>query len=154
MSDYTKKGFEKNFKLAVPNFNELIAHFDHKSKIHQPSKIVFIWKNKLWKFEMYKSQYYIDLWKNHFIEFFNTGEFDCNGYWKKYKERNGNNVKFLDDVIYKIPLCSSYSNDFYEYSPELHKFYKTSEAYGIGNQYGFMLVPKPIKSNEKIITFP
>ncbi len=152
MSDYNKVGFEKAFKKAIPNFNELIAHFKHKRKMYEPSKVVFIWKNTLWKFEMFKSQYEIDNWKNHFIEFFKTGEFDYNGYWKKYTtDGRGNNKKFIDDKIYKIPLCKNYGNDFYEHSNSLQEFYSTPEANGIGKQYGFEIVPKPLEDSKEII---
>lgn len=152
MSDYNKKGFEKAFRKAIPNFNELIAHFEHKSKLYEPSKVVFVWNNKLWKFEMYKSQFEIDIWGKHFVDFFISREFDYNGYWRKYttNSKGGNQTPF--GPIFKIPLCKKHGNDFYEHSPELDKLYKMPEGEGIGGKYGLMLVPKPDNNTIEIIT--
>lgn len=119
--DYkNKKSFEKAFKLAIFNFDETKIWFEHPSKSYQESKICFVWKNKLCKFPMYKSQYEIDTWKNHFIEFLNTGEFDYNGYWVLYddKEIAKNDI----GKIFKFTLCNDLGNMFYEYSNELSNF--------------------------------
>lgn len=140
MKDYNKNGFQTAFKKAVPNFNETICHFEFKSRGSEVI-VVIIWKGVLWKLKIHKSQYYIDLWKNHFIDFFKTGEFDYNAYWKIYK----GNGKFIEEAIYKIPLCKKFGNDFYEHSPELDKLFKKKK-----NDYGIKTVPKPL-TNENVI---
>lgn len=137
--DYNRTSFEKQFRKQIPNFNELICHFEFKRKSYEPCKIKFVYNNKLYSLEVYKSQYYIDLWKNHFIEFFETGIFDYNGYWIIY----GDNQKPVETKIYKIPLCSQYGNDCYGHSPELQKIWKTKNGVKIGKQYGLKQIPKP-----------
>jgi hypothetical protein len=65
MGDYNRVGFEKAFKKAVPNFDETKIHFEHKSRMMDPSKVCFVWQGKLWKCEMYKSQCEIDTWAKY-----------------------------------------------------------------------------------------
>lgn len=149
MGDYNKRGFEKAFKKAVPNFDETKIWFSHKSKMYEPSLVCFVWQGKLWKRELYKNQYHIDLWANHFVDFLNTGEFDYNGYWKVYKSvqvKGGEwESEWVDDKIYKFPLCKFGDNDCYEHSKEMNEFFKSPEGAKIGRQHGIRLVPKPLK---------
>jgi len=118
--DYNKAGFEKAFKKAVTNFDETKIFFEHKSKMYLPSKILFIVDGKLNKLSMYKSQFHIEIWKNHFIEFLNTGTFDYNAYWTLYPD----NLISKEDVgkIYKFPLCNENGNKFNVHSKELGNF--------------------------------
>lgn len=112
-----KSGFEKAFKKAVPNFDERLMWFIHKK--HE-TFICFVLNNKLSKFRVYREQYKIDLWKQHFIEFFETGLFDYNGYWVFY----GNDKIAPEDIdkVYKIPLCVDGCDEFYPHSKELGRF--------------------------------
>ena len=146
--DYGKKGFEKAFKKAVPNFNELICHFEHPSRSYEGSKIVFVWQNRLWKFKMYRHDYSINIWKDHFIEFFETGEFDYNAYWKMYDSKQIKGCEseqtWVEDIVYKVPMCSEFGNDFYEHSKELNQMRKHSYFEKVGNKYGFTTVSKEI----------
>lgn len=148
MSDknYGKKAFEKAFKKTVPNFNELICHFEHASRSYEASTIVFVWKNRLWRFKMYRHDYSINKWANHFIEFFETGEFDYNAYWKFYDTKTvagGKTEQFwVDDVIYSAPLCMKFGSDFYEHSEEFSQMCRHPHFSKVGKQYGIQTVSK------------
>jgi hypothetical protein len=135
--DYNKNGFEITFKKQVPNFNELICHFEHKGKYN--TYIIFVWQNKLWRLEVGRSQYYIDKWKNHFIDFFNTGEFDYYGYWRKYTTAKNDIYTHIypEDIIYKVPLSKFAKNDCYEHHPKLMSIDRTDEE-------GLDLISKPL----------
>lgn len=144
-----KTGFIKAFKKAIPNFDETLCHYEFKK--YNEVKIKFVLNGKLVCLKTYKDQYYIDLWKNHFIEYFNTGVFDYNGYWKIYncrKLKDGSLEDFfIDDNVYKIPLCKEFENDFYEHSKELEALYRIKHK-----DLGIKLIPKPI-NNKNIIEF-
>jgi HTH-type transcriptional repressor of NAD biosynthesis genes len=110
--DYrTKKSFEKAFIKAVPNFDETKIHFIHPSSMHDQSKVCFVVDGKLKKFPMYKSSYYVEMWKNHFIEFLNTGKFDMNFYVSIH-----NGKRSMDGKIHKFPFVTFYGNEFYDHS--------------------------------------
>lgn len=145
-----KTGFLKAFKKAIPNFNETICHLEFKK--YEEVNVKFVLHNKLVCLKMYKDQYWIDLWKNHFIEYFDTKIFDYNAYWKFYNSKRLKNGEledyFIDDNIYKISLCKIYGNDFYEHSKELNKLFKIREAKN--KNLGVKTIPKPI-NDEKII---
>lgn len=140
------KQFEKAFRKAVFNFNDSICNFIFQKGSNEVF-LKFILNNKLVTFRCYKDQYYIDLWKNHFIDFFETGNFDYNGYWKIYGGSGKDDV-FVDDKIYKIPLCSRFGRDFCE-----HHESKLKNLYAIKHpDLGIKLIPKPI-NGESIIEF-
>ncbi len=146
MSNFrTKKSFEKAFKLAVTNFNETKIWFEHPSRSHSESKVCFVLDGKLAKLPMYKAQYYIDIWKNHFIEFLKTGKFDYNGYWMLYEDKDI--AKSDIGKVFKFPLCNDLGNQFYEHSDEqgewLDKYRKKYPNCGIKQ------VTKPLQ-NEKL----
>lgn len=150
MKDYTKPSFEKAFREAVTNFDETKIFFAHKgSRKGGESYIQFVWEGKLRKFKMYRTDYHLALWANHFIDFLNTGEFDYNGYWRLYansrQDKDGNWVHdWVDDKIYKFSLCKKLGSDFYEHSDEMTAFYKSPEGSKIGKQHGIKLIPKPL----------
>lgn len=134
MGDFkTRRSFEKAFLEAVPNFDETIMHFEHKRKMYEGCSIKFVLNGKLKSMDMYYSSHYIDLWKNHFIEFFETGEFDYNQYWVPY----GNESKFKPEHLIprKIPLCSRFGDDFYPNSPELDMYGKEMRRHYKGCGY-------------------
>jgi len=145
-----KTGFLKAFKKAIPNFDETICHFEFKK--YDEVKVKFVLDSKLVCLKIYKDQYYIDLWKTHFIEYFDTKKFDYNGYWKFYgsKKVKGRLLEdyFIDNNIYKIPLCKKFGSDFYEHSEDLEKLFKIRE--NENKDLGIKLIPKPI-NNENVI---
>jgi hypothetical protein len=141
--NYNKVGFEKAFKKAVTNFDETKIFFSHKSKMYEPSMIEFVLDGKLKKLPMYKTQYNIEIWKNYFIEFLNTGKFDYNAYWKLY-ENNSINPEDINK-IYKFPLCNTRGNEFYEHSNEVSEFLSNyRKKY---KNCGIKQVPKPLNIN-------
>jgi hypothetical protein len=133
-----KNGFETAFKKAVTNFDETRVWFIHKSKSYAPSQVCFVWKNKLCKVNMHKAQYDINLWKNHFIEFLETGEFDYNAYWMIYKEEN----EPIGDVL-KFPLCKFYDDEFFTHSPEMNCYLEKYRE-EVDDSVGIMQVQKPL----------
>ena len=153
MGDYTKAKFKKEFIKAIPNFKEHLCFFDFHKKNYEGGTIQLVWHNTVWRMHVYFSQYYIDLWKDQFIEFFETGEFDYNAYWKKYTTVKGDIYKqvFVDDIVYKIPLCKQYKNDFYEHSESMSKAHKRDDWKTVGNKHGLTRIPKSQIGNDKII---
>jgi hypothetical protein len=131
-------GFEKAFKKAVTNFDETKIWFVYKNG---EVEVCFVWNGKLNKVPMYKEQYAIDIWKNYFIEFLETGEFDYNSYWILYED----NEIAKEDIgkIYKFRLHKEDGNDFEIHSDEMSNFLdnyrKKYKACGIKQ------VPKPDK---------
>lgn len=144
-----KKEFLKLFKKAIPNYDETICHFEFGK--YKQVNIKFVLDNKLVLLKAYRDQYYINLWRNHFIEYFNTKTFDYNGYWKFYSTKklvDGSLESFFtDNDIYKVPLCKEFGSDFYEHSKELGKLHKIRESKN--KNLGIKLIPKPV-NNEKI----
>jgi len=140
---YNKSGFEKAFKKAVTNFDETKIFFKHKSKMYEPTKILFVLDGKLKELEIYKRQYFIEIYKNYFIEFIETGKFDYNAYWVLYED----DMIAKEDIgkIYKFPMCKSKWNDFYEHSEEMSNFLSNyRKKY---KNCGIKQVPKPLDIN-------
>lgn len=115
-----KKSFENAFKKAVINFDETKIWFEHPSRMYLESKICFVLDRKLVKFPMYKSDYHINKWKYHFINYLETGKFDKNAYWELYP--NEHIAKEDIGKIFKFPLTEKSHNKFYEHSKELNDF--------------------------------
>jgi hypothetical protein len=115
-----KRGFEKAFKEAVPNFNGAIAHFVHGRSLNDECSIAFICDGVIKSLPLYYYQGDINVWKTHFIEVFETGNFDYNQYWVPYGGSKPIEQEHL--VPRKLPLCVKYGNDFYTDSPEVHEF--------------------------------
>ena len=134
-----KKGFVKMFKKEVPNFDETLCHFEFGS--YNIVKVKFVLDGKLVCLEIYKDEYYIHLWKQYFIEYFQTKSFDYNGYWRFYTSGENLEQIFVDNNVYKIPLCKFYDNDFYGHSPEFRELLIIRENIDIG--LGIKHVPKP-----------
>jgi len=116
----SRRSFEKAFKLTIPNFDETIMHFEHKRKMCEGCDIKFVLDGKLKSMEIGYYQSDIDLWKNHFIEFFETGKFDYNQYWIPYADKKPIMSEHL--IPRKIPLCSKFGNEFYIHSSELDSY--------------------------------
>lgn len=111
--EFSKSKFEKEFKKAVTNFDERLLWFTYKGT---DTFINFVWQNKLCKFKIYRYEHDINIWKRHFIDYINSGEFDFNAYWILYE----NNDIAPEDInkVYKFPL----EKDFDVHSEELSDF--------------------------------
>lgn len=134
-----KKTFEKKFREAVPNFDANKIWFEYKK---YETNICFNLHGKLRKLKTFKDEKYIEIWKNYFIEFLETGNFDYNGYWKVYKNRG----EFVDDIVYKFPMRESEYSFFDIHTPEFSKF-MSDYRYEHGDS-GFAQVPKPTIENK------
>lgn len=146
MSNMTQPGFWNRFKKAVPNFDETKCWLEKKAgKLF----INFIKDGSLKRCEVYKYQYYIDLWKQHFIEYFETGDFDFNGYYIVYDKKDINPVDI--GRVWKFPLISKFGNDCYGHSNESSKFLENyRQDY---KNCGMKMIGKPVdynKSEDKI----
>lgn len=102
--NYGPKGFEKAWIKALKGFNETKILFTHtKSK----TVIKYINNNKLLGIEMWRSQYEIDQWVNHFQTYLDTGIFDTNAYWVEYtttKNLDNSLTQNTMSKIYAIPM--------------------------------------------------
>lgn len=113
--DYrTFVSFIKAFKEAIPNFDETKIFFEKKSKPYKGLNVLFV-QDKLKKLHLYCSYYYIWLWKDHFIEFLNTGTFDNYCYWKVFV--NGNVLEYR-----KFITESRYGTDYNPHSNEVNDY--------------------------------
>lgn len=134
-----KTGFLKLFKKEVPNFDETLCHFEFKR--YDDVRVKFVLDGKLVCLCMYKCKSEIDLWKQHFIEYFETKSFDYNGYWRFYTCGETREQIFVNNNVYKVPLCKSYGDDFHEHSPEFREMFVIRESINMG--LGIKHVPKP-----------
>lgn len=117
--DYPRKAsFEKAFREYVPNFDECKMWF-----IYTNGKVELRWaeNGKLQKFSMYKSEFEIDRWCQHFIEFFETGKFEYAAYWKLTSPKNLPSHMSLDDV-HRFPMHESSYDKFCVHSKEMNRF--------------------------------
>jgi hypothetical protein len=121
-----KRIFEKAFKTAVTNFDERLIWFTHKG---DNTFVNFVWQDKLQKFRIYRDDYYINIWKQHFIDFINTGEFDYNSYWILYQDHN----IAPEDIgkVYKFKMENKFNIYSRIYSHFLFEYRKTYPNCGI-----------------------
>lgn len=118
MKDYRTQGsFWKAFQKAVPNFDETKLWLEKKSR---NLFICFVDGGKLKRCEVHKADYYIDLWKQHFIEFLDTGSFDWSSYHIVYEKSNINPA----DVgrVWRFPLITRFGSDTYAITDESMQF--------------------------------
>lgn len=118
MKDYRTQGaFWKAFQKAVPNFDETKLWLEKKSRHFF---ICFVDSGKLKRCKVYKGDYYINLWKQHFIEFLDTGKFDWNGYHIVYGKSDINR----NDIgrVWQFPLISQFGEDTYALSNKGFEF--------------------------------
>lgn len=135
------EGFIKAFKSAIINFNGNMVHFeksDISGKIKIKVKIGLEFKTLL----VYREKFEIELWKNHFLEYFETGEFDMNAYWQPYTSDNSGSRIPFGEKIYKFPVISEFGNDFYESSPQFSGFMNSFRGQHPEVDLGFEQVPK------------
>lgn len=144
MKDYKRfSSFWNAFRKAIPNFDETKCWMEKKDSLISGCDICFVWDGELNKLHMYCGDYYIDIWKNYFIEFFDTGNFDYNGYYELYESKDIN----PEDVgrMFKFPLCSFYGKKFYDHSKKISSFLR--EYRKNYPNCRIKRVPKPIKLN-------
>lgn len=101
---YNSKGFEKAWIKQLKNFNETKIIFAHTK---YTTIIKYIDGSKLLGVEIYRSQFEIDLWLNHFQAYLDSGVFDINAYWIEYTTvRNPDNslTAITRNEIYIIPM--------------------------------------------------
>ena len=92
MSDFkNKKQFERAFIAAVPNFSDTRIWFSHKPKMCDTTTIGFPLNRKSYSITLYKSHKEIEIWKNYFIDYLNTGNFDQIYYCQLFTENIDNN---------------------------------------------------------------
>ena len=112
--------WEVAFKAAVHNFDPSKIWFEHPRGFSKPSKICFVWNGVLAKFTIHKDFDSINVWKNHFISFIETGSFDYHAYWTLYPDTN---IAANDcGKKYMFPMKSEVHDHFNPHSPELDKF--------------------------------
>lgn len=138
--NYGPKGFEKAWTKALRGFNETKLFFEHgKSQ----TIIKYIDGDKLLGVEMYRAQYTIDLWLNHFQAYLDTGTFDTNAYWVEYKSKKNPDGTLTHTEISSVNTIPMVLEDkvWSIHSPEMNKFMKDErEAKG---DIGFKHVAKP-----------
>lgn len=139
MGDFVQfRSFENAFKKAVTNFDEKKIWFEKTKKYGKHLVVCFVFDNQLHRIPMYQSQYEIDEWANHFIDFLNTGIFDMHFYTRIYKDNNN----FIGE-IQKFAFGKSGKNLFYDHTQEsfafLEKYRKT-----VDKSVGMRKVAKPI----------
>ena len=139
-----KRSFEKAFKAAVPN-SEGKIWFKHPSKSYQARQVCFMLNGKEVTFEMYMNHDSIDLWKEHFNEFVETGVFDTNFYCQVYGSIN----ESANKKIHKFPFTSLGSNKFYAHHPDGSKM--LTEARELYGDCGLRTVAKPHRPRTKLV---
>ncbi len=116
----TTSDWEIAFKAAVHNFDPYKIWFEHPRGFSKPSKICFVWNGVLAKFTIHKDAESINVWKNHFISFIESGSFDYNAYWTLYPDpciaANDCGRKYM------FPMKSEVHDHFNPHSKELDKF--------------------------------
>lgn len=114
--DYrTFSSFFNAFKGAVSNFDETRIWVETKGKVYSGLHICFVEDGKLKRCHVYCTDYYLNLWKDHFIEYLETGKFPWFCYCKIIVEGQVHEFK-------KFPLTKNYGNDCYWHSPELNEY--------------------------------
>ncbi len=85
------KKFEATFKKRMQGlFNETKVFFFHCG---DKTKIGYIAGKKLKYVNIYREEYELDYWSNHFLDYLKTGTFDDNAYWQVY---NSDTVNMVD----------------------------------------------------------
>jgi len=142
--------FRKAFKKAVPNLDEGRVQINKApSATAKDVAITIIVRGRLTNMYVYNKQYEIDLWANHFIDFFNTGKFDRNAYSTPY---SGKDSKPLD-IIKRTPLGRMTKDrndcDYDKHSPKFNGWMNSfRKEHG---DHGFTFVPKPLDDSIDIL---
>ena len=143
--NYGPLGFEATWKKKLKGFNETKLFFCHGK---QYTTIKYIEGNKLLGVEMYRCQFEIDNWLNHFQHYLDTGTFDTNHYWVKYKsakDENGDLKSVYESEVHAIPMVLK-DQVWSEHSPEMNKF--MADERKIDTDLGFNRVPRPLPEKE------
>jgi hypothetical protein len=106
MADYGIKGFEKALAKAVPNFDPFKVVISKKGS--SEVKITLLVDGQMINLIMYRSDFEIERWCDHLIEYFDTGKFDMHSYWTVYTSELGpagpKSVDYNNNV-YKVSMC-------------------------------------------------
>lgn len=124
---YGPQGFEKAWMKQLKGFNETKIFFFHdKSK----TIIKYIDGDKLLGVEMYRCQFEIDQWLNHFQHYLDTGTFDTDAYWFGYNSFEDANGKLQDTNITPITAVPMKLEKklWSVHSPEMNKFMRDERA--------------------------
>ena len=147
MADYsTFNSFWKAFKKAIPNFDETKCHFEKGAKLYRGGKIKFTINGELRWIGVSCSRYEIERWKNYFIDFFNTGEFDNYSYWKPYTGDHKDSLYPEGDKTWKFKFSDNpkYIKSGGHYYSHTSEFTEWMGAYRLVNgDCGFVEVGKP-----------
>ena len=132
-----KRSFEKAFRAAVPN-SEGKVWFYHPNKSYSQRKVMFMLDGKEVHVPMYMSHDSIEQWKQHFIEFVETGEFDRHFYCQVY----GDNLpQHVTKKIHKFPMTETNYDKFSCHNTDAFKMLEgVREKYG---DAGMKTVAKP-----------
>lgn len=93
--NYGPKGFENAWKKALKGFNETKIFF---KKDGAKTLIQYIDGDKLLGVSMYRCQFEMDVWLNHFQHYLDNDVFDTNAYWVTYTSKREN----PDDAMSKL----------------------------------------------------
>lgn len=134
------KAFEKEFKRRMgKRFNETKLFFFHDGS---ETKIAYIHGSKLRYVEMYRGDYWLDLWENHFKSYLQTGEFDTNAYWRVYTGMNPENSWL--SATRAVPM-KCVKQVWTVYSPEHNKHMSEVRSQEGMSGVGFKQQPKPLE---------
>ena len=106
--------------------------------MYQERKVCFMLDGKEVYVPIYMNVSSIEQWKQHFIEFVETGEFDKHFYCQVY----GDNLpSHVTSKVHKFPMTSLGANKFYCHNPDaMRMLNKVREDHG---DAGIETVPKP-----------
>ena len=137
--NYGPKGFEKAWAKLLNGFSETKIFFTHDSS---KTVVKYIDSDKLVGVEMFRCQFEIDSWLNHFQSYLDTGDFDTNAYWREYTggTLSGPDTNNYISEIIAIPMVLD--NKLWSvHSPEFNKFMQ-DERKAKGDM-GFKQFPRP-----------
>jgi len=142
--NYGPKGFEKAWVKLLNGFNETKIFFTHNKS---ETVIKYIHNDKLFGIEMYRCQFEIDQWLNHFQNYLDTGIFDTNAYWVEYTSINkdGEIISTYSTEINTIPMVLK-NKIWSVHSPEMNKFMDDERE--TKGDIGFKQVPRPVTGEE------
>jgi len=140
--NYGPKGFEKAWMKQLNGFNETKIFFKHNHAGSQ-TFVQYIHGDKLLGVLMYRCQFEIDVWLNHFQHYLDTGNFDTDAYWVKYTataDENGKLQSVYSPDTNAVPMKLD-RKVWTVHSPEMDQFMKDERAKN--KDLGFKRMPRP-----------
>ena len=126
----TLSQFTYYFKEAVPNFNFAKISISESIEPYEV-RIIFVLDNKLQFICLHRSKRAIHLWKNHFIEYFTTGNFDFYSYWQVFTDATLTKPDLIIEntsSVFKFPLPPTELITTSILSDELTQFIKDTKS--------------------------